>query len=126
MGELKKITLLIGAIAVSILLGALAFALPWATPGGYLTYWIFPPGASGGRGYDLALVLLVHIGVDSLCCFALLSAAYLLFRRRYMVSALSGVALTIGAIALSILLAAFAVSPSWPTPGAYLAHKMFP
>jgi hypothetical protein len=67
----------------------------------------------------------VHIGTDSLCCFALLCAAYLLLGKRYRVGAFKGVALIIGGLALSILLAMFAVSPAWPTPGAYLANEMF-
>ena len=74
---LKAAALIICAIALSILLGMLAFDLPWATPGAYLVYWMFPPGGSGQ--YSPGPVLLVHIGTDSLLCFAALSGLYLLF-----------------------------------------------
>jgi hypothetical protein len=77
---LKKIALTVGGVSLSVLLTALVLGLTdLATPGAYVVRYFFPPGAPDP--YDLGMVLLVHLGTDFFCCFALLSVLYLLFTR---------------------------------------------
>ena len=76
---LSKVPLVGFGVALSFVLAILAFSSV-STPGDYVVYELFPPGGSGG-GYDLRLVLLVHIGVDSLLFFSVLSGLYLLFAK---------------------------------------------
>jgi hypothetical protein len=75
---LSKIPLVGFGVALSFVLAILAFSNV-GTPGAYVAYELFPPGGSGQ--YDLRLVLLIHIGVDSLLCFSVLSGLYLLFTK---------------------------------------------
>ena len=77
----KKVSSAVAGLVLSVLLAVLAEGLmSMNTPGAYVNFVLFPPGASDGS-YNLGLVLFVHIGVDSLLCFALLSGGYLLFTR---------------------------------------------
>jgi hypothetical protein len=75
---LSKIPLVGFGVTLSVVLATLAFS-NLKTPGDYVVYELFPPGGSGR--YDVRLVLLVHIGVDSLLCFSILLTLYLLFTK---------------------------------------------
>ena len=77
---LKDGALIVGAIAASILLGALSLGSGWPTPGAYVVHWFYPPEAPG-PGYDPGPVLLVYICTNSICCLAVVSVAYALLTK---------------------------------------------
>ena len=78
--SLKKFALFVAGVGVSIFFGFFSSGTEWPTPGHYLIYKLFPPWDPPGS-HDFGTVILVHIGTDSVSCFALLWIAYVLFRR---------------------------------------------
>jgi hypothetical protein len=119
--EVKRVALVIGWIASSILLGVVLFA--WmGGPGAYLVFRFFRPEVDAG--YELGEALFLAIGTNIVFSLGALFGIYLILGRLRLGAWLGTVAVVIGGMALSFLLAMF-VQPAWVTPGESLSKKMF-
>jgi hypothetical protein len=76
-----KVSVVALALIFSVFLAAEALGRAWPSPGDYVANWVFHPENSEGV-HDLRAVVLVHIGTNSICCFATFCAIYLLVIRR--------------------------------------------
>jgi hypothetical protein len=117
--EVKKVALVIGWIASSILLGVVLVG----GPGYYVVFRFFRPELAASS-YELGEALFLAIGMNIVFCFGALFGIYFMFSRLRVGAWVGTVAMVIGGMALSFLLALF-VQPAWVTPGEYLAKKMF-
>ena len=76
--HLRKIALIAGGIAVSVVLTlAVENLAQMHTPGVFVVGKLFPPSPDA----NIVVLGFVWLGVDFLLCFAVLSGAYLLFTK---------------------------------------------